>query len=81
MAEIELNVMTRQCLSRRIVTIDKLKSELSAWKQNVIRIQLNYSGILNRRCQRKTNITISSDSICHFLIEATDMINTNDTVH
>lgn len=32
MAEIELNVMTRQCLSRRIDTIDKLKSELSAWE-------------------------------------------------
>lgn len=32
MAEIELNVITRQCLSRRIDTIDKLKSELSAWE-------------------------------------------------
>ncbi len=32
MAEIELNVMTRQCLSRRIDTIDILKSELSAWE-------------------------------------------------
>ena len=32
MAEIELNVKTRQCLSRRIATIDKLKSELSAWE-------------------------------------------------
>ena len=31
MAEIELNVMTRQCLSRRISTLDKLKCELSAW--------------------------------------------------
>ena len=30
MAEIELNVMTRQCLSRRISTLDKLKCELSA---------------------------------------------------
>ena len=32
MAEIELNVMTRQCLSRRISTLDKLKCELSAWE-------------------------------------------------
>ena len=32
MAEIELNVMTRQCLSRRIDTIARLKSELSAWE-------------------------------------------------
>lgn len=29
--EIELNVMTRQCLSRRIASIDVLRSELSAW--------------------------------------------------
>lgn len=32
MAEIELNIMTRQCLSRRISTLDKLKCELSAWE-------------------------------------------------
>lgn len=31
-AEIELNVMTRQCLSRRIASIDLLRSELSAWE-------------------------------------------------
>ena len=31
-AEIELNVMTRQCLSRRIPNIDLLKAELSAWE-------------------------------------------------
>ncbi len=31
-AEIELNVMTKQCLSRRIESMDKLKSELSAWE-------------------------------------------------
>ena len=31
-AEIELNVMTRQCLSRRIESIDILRSELSAWE-------------------------------------------------
>ena len=30
-AEIELNIMTRQCLSRRIASIDVLRSELSAW--------------------------------------------------
>lgn len=32
MAEIELNVVTRQCLSRRIDTIARLKKELSAWE-------------------------------------------------
>lgn len=31
-AEIELNVMTRQCLSRRIESIDILRTELSAWE-------------------------------------------------
>jgi len=32
MAEIELNVMTRQCLSRRIGNIDTLRKELSVWE-------------------------------------------------
>lgn len=31
-AEIELNVMTRQCLSRRVETIELLRAELSAWE-------------------------------------------------
>lgn len=31
-AEIELNVMTRQCLSRRIESIDRLRTELDAWE-------------------------------------------------
>lgn len=31
-AEIELNVMTRQCLSKRIESISKLKSELDTWE-------------------------------------------------
>ncbi len=31
-AEIELNVMTRQCLSRRIEDIDKLRHELKEWE-------------------------------------------------
>ena len=32
-AEIELNVLTRQCLNRRIDSIDWLREELSAWEQ------------------------------------------------
>jgi len=32
MAEIELNVLTRQCLSRRINDIDLLHKELAAWE-------------------------------------------------
>ncbi|GFI25062.1 hypothetical protein IMSAGC012_00168 [Lachnospiraceae bacterium] len=31
-AEIELNVMTRQCLSRRIDSLEYLRKELSAWE-------------------------------------------------
>ena len=31
-AEIELNVMTRQCLSRRIDSIEDLRNELNAWE-------------------------------------------------
>ena len=40
-AEIELNVMTRQCLSRRIESIDILRSELSAWEVERNEIQTN----------------------------------------
>ena len=32
-AEIELNAMTRQCLARRINTLEILQKELSAWEQ------------------------------------------------
>ncbi len=32
-AEIELNAMTRQCLSRRIDTLESLQRDLSAWEQ------------------------------------------------
>lgn len=46
MAEIELNVMTRQCLSRRIDTIDRLKRELCAWErernQDTAKIQWHF---------------------------------------
>jgi len=45
-AEIELNVMTRQCLSRRIASIEKLKCELSAWAEhrnrNTAKIQWHF---------------------------------------
>ncbi|MCI9284019.1 MAG: hypothetical protein HFG56_12220 [Lachnospiraceae bacterium] len=33
-AEIELNVMTRQCLSRRIDDIGLLRQELAAWESD-----------------------------------------------
>lgn len=40
-AEIELNVMTRQCMSRRIESIDILRSELSAWEVERNELQAN----------------------------------------
>ena len=43
-AEIELNVMTRQCLSRRIAEIERLRSELSAWEteRNTLAAKVNW---------------------------------------
>lgn len=33
-AEIELNVLTRQCLNRRIAILAELQSEMEAWEKN-----------------------------------------------
>ena len=33
MAEIELNVLTRQCLNRRIADIEMVKKEVAAWQK------------------------------------------------
>ena len=43
-AEIELNVMTRQCLSRRISDIEQLPRELSAWEieRNILAAKVNW---------------------------------------
>ena len=43
-AELELNVMTRQCLSRRIAEIELLPSELSAWEmeRNTMTAKVNW---------------------------------------
>lgn len=38
-AEVELNVMTRQCLNRRIGAIDTLRKELSAWEAERNRLE------------------------------------------
>lgn len=32
MAEIEINVMVRQCLTRRIADIDTMRREVAAWQ-------------------------------------------------
>ena len=43
-AEIELNVMTRQCLSRRIGNIANLREELAAWEveRNTVAAKVNW---------------------------------------
>ena len=43
-AEIELNVMTRQCLSRRIKNITNLREELAAWEveRNIFAAKVNW---------------------------------------
>ncbi len=43
-AEIELNVMTKQCLSRRISEISLLRSKLSAWEveRNTMAAKVNW---------------------------------------
>ena len=43
-AEIELNVMSRQCLNRRIAEIGLLRSELSAWEteRNTLASKVNW---------------------------------------
>ena len=43
-AEIELNVMTRQCLSRRIENMELLREELSVWEseRNNSRAEINW---------------------------------------
>jgi hypothetical protein len=44
MAEIELSVLIRQCLGRRIKTIDTMQSEVSAWEQsrNAMKSTINW---------------------------------------
>ena len=43
-AEIELNVMTYQCLSQRIFDIDRLRTELATWEteRNSIAAKINW---------------------------------------
>lgn len=38
-AEVELNVMIRQCLNRRIDSVDVLRSEVDAWQDRGNRIE------------------------------------------
>lgn len=44
MAEIEFSAMSRQCLNRRIPTVEKLSEEVKSWveERNCLRIKLNW---------------------------------------
>ena len=44
MAEIEINVMVRQCLNRRIADIETVRSEVSAWQssRDQIKAKINW---------------------------------------
>ena len=39
LAEVELNVLTRQCLNRRLDSIDVLRDEVAAWQASRDQIQ------------------------------------------
>ena len=66
MAEIELNVLTRQCLSRRIGTLDALRSEIAAWEaernQNQEKILWHFQTVDARTKLISLYPTIISDS-------------------
>lgn len=58
MAEIELNVLTRQCLSRRVETIDFLRSELAAWEDERNRNQAKIQWHFQTGCAREKLISL-----------------------
>ena len=67
MAEIELNVMTRQCLTRRIDSLDKLRAELSTWekKRNANTAKINWHFTNNQAREKLISLypkTILADS-------------------
>ena len=85
-AEIELNVMTRQCLSRRIGDIDALRKELAAWeaKRNGIQAKVNWQ-FSNEKARVKlvsiypdldANSSMQGDNLMEQLC-----LNFNKTVH
>lgn len=85
-AEIELNVMTRQCLSRRIDNIEKLRNELSAWEANRNQVQAKVNWQFSNEKARVKLVSVypkvdekvtangedSTEQLC---------LNFNDTVH
>ncbi len=59
MAEIELNVLTGQCLNRRIDSIEKVRAAVSAWQIRRDNLNARINWHHNRRCQDKTSTALS----------------------
>jgi len=53
-AENELSALTKQCLARRIGTIDQLRDEVAAWQRqrNNLTVRVNWRFTINRARQR-----------------------------
>ena len=49
MAEIEINVMVRQCLSRRIADIDTVRREVAAWQAHRDQLNSQYRLAIHQR--------------------------------
>ncbi len=59
MAEIEIGVLSRQCLDRRIADQDTLRTEINAWqKQRNQKNDMRKLALYHRRCTNKIEITI-----------------------
>ena len=57
MAEIEINMMDRECLNRRIGNVDLLKKEVGCWarQRNSTRKKINWSFTKNKRIESSLN--------------------------
>lgn len=52
MPEIKLHLLTRQCLSRHISTMDEIKQEVEAWQNSRNNRNAKYTGDLQRKMQK-----------------------------
>ena len=60
-AEIELNVMTRQCLNRRVDNIEILRKELAAWEMERNKTKANVNWHFRTRDARVKLISLYPD--------------------
>ena len=67
-AEIELNVLTGQCLKRRITDIETVKNEVDAWMQYRNKLQATISWQFTTKNAR---IKLKRDTIRQFMLDMT----------